>query len=168
MPPQLLGAHLRLGFKILRGHIVHIDLCFVPPQIVSPRLQTMFYDKNSLSWVVRLLWQPSSFMLPYALALVCTSKGLLKSVNLSMGGNDDLLLSFPKTRWQSSSHSWDSHIFQQVEQGQTTIDLRALMYNGHPCCINIRQWQSPLTPYAPQNVFKNLIIWAHLTKKTCS
>jgi hypothetical protein len=49
-----------------------------------------------------------------SLAPVYTSKGLPNSANLSTGGEDYLFLSSPKTWWQNSSHSWDSHFFQQV------------------------------------------------------
>ena len=51
-----------------------------------------------------------------SLAPVCTSKGLSKSANLSTGGEENLLLSSPKTWWQGSSHSWDSHFLHKPDK----------------------------------------------------
>ena len=140
--------------------------------------------KSYFSWVGRLFWQhwSSCFRMQWPSMLhwhrpmaklfapICTSKGLSNSTNLSMGSKDNLLMSSPKIWWQISSHSWDSHFFslQHVGQGQTTIKVHALICNGHPSCINIHQWQSPLPPYAPQNACENLGTWAHVAKRTCS
>ena len=44
-------------------------------------------------------------------ASVCTSRGLSNTVNLSMNGRYNLLLSPPKAWWQSFSHLWDSQLF---------------------------------------------------------
>ena len=35
--------------KFFKGHIVHLDICFLEPLIVSPYLQAMHYGKKSLS-----------------------------------------------------------------------------------------------------------------------
>ena len=51
-----------------------------------------------------------------SLTPVCTSKGLSNSANLSMGCKDNLLLNSPKTWWQGSSHSWDSHILHKLNK----------------------------------------------------
>jgi hypothetical protein len=39
MPPQWLGAYLRMYSKILQGHIVRVHLGLVQPQLVLPHFQ---------------------------------------------------------------------------------------------------------------------------------
>ena len=63
------------------------------------------------------------------LPLYAYAKGLSNTVNLSTDGKDNLLLSSPKTWWQSSSHSWDSHFFHKsdkVGQPSSLIILYAM------------------------------------------
>jgi hypothetical protein len=47
MPPQWLGAYLRMYPKILHGHIVRGHLGLVQPQLVLPHLQVMYYGEDS-------------------------------------------------------------------------------------------------------------------------
>ena len=47
---------------------------------------------------------------------VCTSKGLSNATNLSTGGEENFVLSSPKTWWKGSSHSWDSHFFHKSDK----------------------------------------------------
>ena len=46
----------------------------------------------------------------------------LNSTNLSTGGEDDALLSFPKAWWQSSSHYWDSHVSNKSNKVLATLE----------------------------------------------
>ena len=49
-------------------------------------------------------------------APVCTSKGLSNSANLSTGGEENLVLSSPKTWRQASSYFWDSYFWHKSDK----------------------------------------------------
>ena len=104
MSPQWLGARLRLYLKILLGHIVCVDLCFVRPQIVSPHLQAMHYGKEVLCHELVVFFDnhqtscshiqwPSLFhqqsAIGKSLLSVCTLKGLSHSANFNTGGEEN-------------------------------------------------------------------------------
>jgi hypothetical protein len=111
MPPQWLGAYLRMCPKILQGHIVRVHLGLEQPQLVLPHLQAMYYDEDSflMSWLFSLTTIKLHALINNAhstcintppmqksLTPVCTSKGLSSFANLSTGGEDNLFLTSPK------------------------------------------------------------------------
>ena len=110
-----------------RTHCLCRPLLCAAPNSAATSSSNALRQRSFLSWVGCLLWQPSSFMLPYAMAihLAPTSandkvtrprmhlKRFVKLQELKTGGEGNLLLSFPKTWWQGSSHSWDSHFFHK-------------------------------------------------------
>jgi hypothetical protein len=49
VPPQWLGANLRMCSKILQGHIVRVQLGLVQPQLVLPHLEAMYYGEDFFS-----------------------------------------------------------------------------------------------------------------------
>jgi hypothetical protein len=108
---QWLGAYLRMCPKILQGHIVHVHLGLVQPQLVLPQLQAMYYGKDFLlmNWLSPLTTielhalinngHPTYINNPpmaKSLAPVYISKNLSNSTNLNTGCENNLLLSPPK------------------------------------------------------------------------
>jgi len=110
VPPQWLGAYLRMCPKILQGHIVRIHLSLVQPLPVCPHLQAMYYDEDSflINWLSSLTTialnaliingHPTCINNPpmaQSLAPVYISKDLSNFANLNMGDENNLLLSSP-------------------------------------------------------------------------
>jgi hypothetical protein len=111
VPPQWLGAHLRMCSKILQKLIVMYHLGLVQLHLVLPHLQTMYYDKYSvlMSWSSPLTTielhalinngHPTCInnaSMVKSLTPVYISKDLSSSANLNTGGENNLLLSSPK------------------------------------------------------------------------
>ena len=136
MPPQWLGGYLHMCPKILQGHIVHVHLGFMQPQLVLPHLQAMYYAKEFFLMSCLSFWQPLSFMLSYAMAIQLASTlrqckitrprrpaiRFVKFRELEHGRQDNLLWNSPKAWWQSSSHSWDTIFpFNKSDKVLTTL-----------------------------------------------
>jgi hypothetical protein len=111
VPLQCLGAYLHICPKILQGHIVRIHLGLVQPQLVLPHIQAMYYGEDSflINWLsplttielhaLRNNGHPTCINNPpmaKSLAPLYISKKLSNSANLNTGGENNLLLSFPK------------------------------------------------------------------------
>jgi hypothetical protein len=105
VPPQWLGAYLRMCPKILQGHIVRVHLGLVQPQLVLSHLQAMYYSEDSflINWLSSLTTielhalinngHPTCINtppMPKSLTPLCTSKGLSSFANLNTGGEDNL------------------------------------------------------------------------------
>ena len=125
MPPQWLGAYLRMCPKILQGHIARVHLGLVQPLLMLPHLQAMYYGEDS--FLMNSL-SPLTTIELHALMnnghptcvnnlpngkITCPRihlKRFVKSCKLEHGWRKQLVLKPPKAWCQSSSHSWDSHV----------------------------------------------------------
>ena len=110
----------------------------------------------------------SNMSIKKSLTPVRTSKGLSNSTNLSTGGEDNMVLSYPNTWWQGSSDFWDIHFLYNLDKVRQPLSLM-LSYaivihlgSASPKMLVKTQeldhmWQRKLAPELPKGLGTRLI-----------